>query len=155
MLNLDDKRKEAYRYFLTAHVKLTEELDSALTAANLLPLTWYDVLVSLEMADNHSLRMSELADTVLLSRSGLTRLVDRLEVKGYVERRSCPADRRGFHCVLTPHGLKVREESWPLYSSLIQEMFGSQMTDSEVEEMTKIMKRIVDSVAEFRKIRKK
>lgn len=154
MLSLDEKRKEAYRFFLTAHVKLTEELDSAMTAANMLPLTWYDVLVSLELAENHSLRMSELADTVLLSRSGLTRLVDRLEDKGYVERRACPSDRRGFHCVLTPLGQQARENSWPLYSSLIEEMFGSQMTDIEVDEITKIMKRVVDSVEEFKKTKR-
>lgn len=149
MLNLDEERKEAYRSFLTAHARVTQAIDAELTKAGLLPLSWYDVLVTLEYADGHQLRMSELADAVLLSRSGLTRLIDRLEQKGLVERKLCPMDRRGFHARLTDEGRKAREESWPLHSSLIAEFFGSQMSDGDVKAMTTVCQRCIAAVKQF------
>lgn len=149
MLNLDEERKEAYKAFITAHSRIYQAIDTELTKAGLLPLTWYDVLVTLECADNYRLRMSELADAVLLSRSGLTRLVDRLEQRGLVERQLCPRDRRGFHAQLTESGRKAREASWPLLSSLIAEFFGSQMTDQDVNTVTTVCHRCITAVKQF------
>ncbi|MBL8066349.1 MAG: MarR family transcriptional regulator [Chthonomonadaceae bacterium] len=153
MMTLDENRKEAYKAFLTAHARIHQSIDSALMAANLLPLTWYDVLVTLEYANGHALRMCELADVVLLSRSGLTRLVDKLEEQGYVRRETCQDDRRGYLCVLTESGRAAREKSWPLVSSLIQELFGSLMNDEEVSGMHKICDRIVTTVKQFEEAR--
>ena len=85
----------AWRGFLQTHARLTRRLDEELRAAHDLPLTSYDVLVQLEGAPGREMRMSELADAVLLSRSGLTRLVDRLERQGLIERRECPDDACG------------------------------------------------------------
>lgn len=149
MLELEESRKEAYRSFLIAHSRLNNVIDSEMTKAGLLPLTWYDVLVTLEYAEGHSLRMSDLADAVLLSRSGLTRLVDRLEARGYVARKACPSDRRGFHAVLTEEGQRARSESWPLFSSLVAELFGTQMTDDEVQTVTTVMQRSIQAVSQF------
>jgi len=95
----------AWRGLLRAHAQVTRVLEGELDEAHNLPLASYDVLVQLAEAPDRSLRMSELADAVLLSRSGLTRLVDRLVREGLVERRSCPSDLRGTLAVLTPAGL--------------------------------------------------
>lgn len=94
----------AWRGFLRVHSELTQQLDSELRAAHDLPLTSYEVLLYLSNSDAGRLRMSDLADRVLLSRSGLTRLVDRLEKRGYVKREDCPDDARGFFAVITDAG---------------------------------------------------
>ena len=153
MLELEEHKKLAYKEFLTANSRLMEVIDTELSEAGLLPLTWYDVLVTLESSEDHRVRMSDLADQVLLSRSGLTRLVDKLEHKGYVVRMSCPADRRGTHAVLTEAGQRAREATWPLYSSLIQELFGSQMSDSDASTVKTVMERVTAAVTHFKSLK--
>jgi len=93
----------AWRGLLRVHARLTRELDAELVGAHGLALSSYEVLLFLEDAPD-GLRMAQLADSVLLSRSGLTRLVDRLEQRGLVRRESCPSDLRGFNAVLTEEG---------------------------------------------------
>ncbi len=95
----------AWRLFLQAQATVVRRLETELLAAHDLPLTSYDVLVQLAEAPGRRLRMSELADRVLLSRSGLTRLVDRLEREGLVRRQSCASDARGTLAVLSGAGL--------------------------------------------------
>jgi DNA-binding MarR family transcriptional regulator len=124
---------EAWKGLLLAHATLVEQIDREMARANLLPLDWYDALLALEDSPDSRLKMSDLADQVLLSKSGLTRLVDRLEAKGYIRREACRADRRVAYAVLTPEGLKAREESWPTFRAAIQEYFVSQLTDHEIE----------------------
>ncbi len=150
MLELEKSRHLAFKEFIAAHARIMEVVDAELAKANMIPLTWYDVLVTLEYADGHSLRMSELAERVLLSRSGLTRLMDKLVQKGFVVRRTCPTDKRGLHAILTDKGQKVREETWPLFSSLIQEIFGAQMSDEEAGNITTVMNRIATAAMSFR-----
>lgn len=94
-----------WRAFLRAHAEVTRRLEADLLAEHGLPLASYDVLVQLvEARPDHRLRMTELADRVLISRSGLTRLVDRLEREGLVRREPCESDARGLFAVLTPEG---------------------------------------------------
>ncbi len=102
---VDERGMRAWRGLLQAHAHVTRVLEAELEAIHHLPLASYDVLVQLAEAPNHELRMSELAQAVLLSRSGLTRLVDRLEREGLVTRRTCPSDARGTLATLTPQGL--------------------------------------------------
>src|SRR6266536_1565517 len=94
-----------WRMFLRAHASIAGQLERDLVAEHGLPLAWYDVLLQLAEAAGQQLRMTDLADQVLLSRSGLTRLVDRLVAEGLVERAACPEDARGTFCVLTPAGV--------------------------------------------------
>ena len=95
-----------WRSFLRAHAVVLRELERELDRDAALPLAWYDVLLTLAQAPERKLRMAELADRVLLSRSGLTRLVDRLEKAGYVRREPSPDDARGTYTVLHPAGLR-------------------------------------------------
>src|SRR5512140_3339201 len=81
---------EVCRSFIQTHARLIHKLDEELQASHGLSLAEYDALIQLVNAPDHKLRMSALADRVLLSRSGITRLVDRLEADGMVERTACP-----------------------------------------------------------------
>ena len=94
----------AWRGFLRVHSALVKALDAQLVAEHDLPLTSYEVLINLQAAPGHRRRMAELADGVLLSRSGMTRLVDRLERLGLLERDACTDDGRGTYAVLTDKG---------------------------------------------------
>jgi DNA-binding MarR family transcriptional regulator len=95
---------EAWRAFLRAHAAVTRRLEADLAAEHGLPLAVYDVLVQLVEAPDHRLRMTDLAGAVLLSRSGLTRLVDRMVRDGYVRREPDPSDARGIWAVMTDGG---------------------------------------------------
>jgi DNA-binding MarR family transcriptional regulator len=108
----DDPRLGAWRSLIQAHARLTRTLDEELQAAHRLSLAEYDALLQLANAPDRRLRMSALADRVLLSRSGITRLVDRLVAAGMVERSTCSTDARGAEAALTAEGLqRLREAS--------------------------------------------
>ena len=126
-----------WRTFLAAHAAAVGRIDAELRQADLLPLEWYDVLLALEEAPQQRLRMSELAQFVLLSRSGLTRLVDRLEKEGLLRREACVTDRRGAYAVLTEAGLAARERTWPTYSEGIVRHFARHVSTEEAEGLFK------------------
>ena len=108
----DDPRLGAWRTMLHAHSHLVRRMDEDLRAAHGLSLAEYDALVQLVNAPGRRLRMSVLAERILLSRSGITRLVDRLVADGNVERSVCPTDARGAEAALTPAGLaRLRDAS--------------------------------------------
>ncbi len=103
----DDPRLGAWRSFIHAHARLVRRLDEELQAEHGLSLAEYDALLQLVNAPDRRLRMSALAERVLLSRSGITRLVDRLVAAGMVERSACTTDARGAEAALTPKGLQT------------------------------------------------
>jgi DNA-binding MarR family transcriptional regulator len=99
----------AWRGLLEVHARVTQELDTQMQAAHGMSVSAYEVLMFLADAPQHRMRMSDIADRVLLSRSGCTRLVDRLVRQGYVSRCAADSDGRGLFAALTPAGLeKVR-----------------------------------------------
>jgi DNA-binding MarR family transcriptional regulator len=130
---LSNEGIQAWKGLLVAHATLIEQIDREMARANLLPVDWYDALLALETSPCQRLKMSDLADQVLLSKSGLTRLVDRLEAKGYIRREACRADRRVAYAVITAEGLKAREESWPTYKAAIEQFFVSQLSEEETK----------------------
>src|SRR3954451_19288495 len=114
-VNLSPLELGAWRGLLRVHTALVKALDAELSEAHDLPLSSYEVLITLETAPNRKRRMAELADSVLLSRSGMTRLVDRLEREGLLERDTCTADGRGCFAVLTPKGAELLESARPTH----------------------------------------
>ena len=142
---LDGGREEAWRTFITAYALVIERIERELAEAGLPPLGWYDVLLELSRASERRLRMHELARAVVLSRSGLTRLVDRLERAGLLRREPDPADRRGSFAVLTDEGAAMREQMWPVYAQGIAEHFGKHLTEYEIEVLTGALKRVLDA----------
>jgi DNA-binding MarR family transcriptional regulator len=103
-LRLSRDQLGSWRAFLRAHAEVTRRLEADLMAEHQLPLAWYDVLVQLVEAPDRRLRMTDLAGEVLISRSGLTRLVDRLVAEGLVRREPAPDDARGTFAVITDEG---------------------------------------------------
>lgn len=145
-VELGTAQKQAWVAFYVSHMVLSRKIESALDAAGQPSLEVYDVLLRLELADGHGLKMSELASQILYSRSGLTRLVDRLVKLGWIERMACPKDRRSIYARLTPAGLAAREAAWPVYRTAIQEHFGSQITDVEAKEITRVFSRFTEGL---------
>jgi len=141
-------KASVWALFLTAHAVLVEEIEVRLVEAGLPQLSWYDVLWALERAEDHRLRMSELADMTVLSRSNLTRLVDRLENAGLVERERVEEDRRGAFAVVTAEGRAMRRKMWPVYSAAIKVLFEDHIDGSEAAKMGNALRRILDSMRE-------
>jgi DNA-binding MarR family transcriptional regulator len=104
---LDEEELAAWRGMLRAHAELVRTLDAELAREHDLPLSSYEVLLYLNDSDDGRMRMSDLADSVLLSRSGLTRLVDRLERQGLLRRERCTSDARGLFAEITPEGRRA------------------------------------------------
>ena len=141
--NLSDEALDAWRRFLTAHSHLTAAIERDLQAVGVLPLGSYDVLLALYEAPDKCLRMHELAEAVVLSRSGLTRLVDRLYADGLVDRAPCPEDRRGQHAVLTPKGRAALRKTWPVYARSIENHFARHLSEAEAKRVGKLLGRVV------------
>lgn len=141
--NLDESRNAAWRLFLTTHLKVVNLIEQELAQAGLPPLAWYDVLLALSESPEHRLRMHELAETLVLDRSNLTRLLDRLESAGLACRKSCPTDRRGAFAAITEQGLEMLQQMWPVYTCAIAKYFARHLNDKEVEVFTKVLERML------------
>ena len=142
----ETSKTSAWALFLTAHAVLVERIEARLAEAGLPALSWYDVLWALERAEDRRLRMSDLADMTVLSRSNLTRLVDRLESAGLVARVRAEEDRRGAFAVMTAEGMAMRRKMWPLYSAAIKELFEDHIGSREATQMGDTLRRILDAV---------
>ena len=140
---LDEARLAAWRTFITAHAVLIDVIDRELVAAGCLPLHWYDVLVELVEAPEHRLRMHQLAAQVVLSRSGLTRLVDRLEAEGLLLRERSGQDRRGAYAVLTEQGRAALRKAWPVYAAGIANHFAQHLETAEARTLTEALQRVL------------
>ena len=134
----------AWAGFLRAHAGLVRELDRQLEGAHGLPLTQYEVLLYLGGAPEHRLRMSELARSVLLSQSGVTRLVDRLQQRGLVVREPCPEDRRVLYARLTPDGVRALAEARPTHLTGVRDLFLRHFDDHELRALADAWDRLVD-----------
>lgn len=146
--NTGTSKSSAWALFLTAHAVLVERIEVRLAEAGLPPLSWYDVLWALERAEDRRLRMSQLADMTVLSRSNLTRLVDRLESAGLVARERTEEDRRGAFAVVTSEGRAMRRKMWTIYSTAIKKLFEDHIDSREAAQMGDTLRRILDAVRE-------
>ena len=133
----------AWRGLLRVHSALVKALDAELAAAHDLPLSSYEVLITLETAPGHKRRMAELADSVLLSRSGMTRLVDRLEREGLLVRDTCTDDGRGCFAVLTERGSELLAQARPTHLEGVRERFLKHFTDDELNQLAAFWDRVL------------
>ncbi len=139
MTSLPKERVAAWRAFLEAHAAVIGVLETELTAAENLPLTWYDVLIHLSEAPDRRLRMQDLANHVLLSKSGVTRLVHRMEDAGLVTREPCDDDRRGTWAVLTDRGRRRLAEAAPTHVDGVRRHFTDHLDDQQVQVLHDVM----------------
>jgi DNA-binding MarR family transcriptional regulator len=139
----DPERLAAWRLLLEAHAAVVERLGRELESECGLPLTWYDVLLQLSTAPEGRLRMGDLAQAVLLSRSGLTRLVDRMEAAGMVCREAHPSDGRGANAVLMPAGRAALRRAAPVHLRGIEDHFARHLSDADAAALRDVLSRVV------------
>ena len=120
---------------------MARRLESDLIARSDLPLAEYDVLFQLALAEGQRLRMNELADRVLLSRAGITRLVDRLTADGLVSRLKCASDARGYFAVITSGGMERLVDATPGHLAAVRRFFLESFTGSELETLAELLER--------------
>lgn len=142
-MGMSDTGMRAWRTFLEVHAAVIRRLEAELRDERDLPLSWYDTLVQLHEADG-SLRMHELADRLLLSRSATTRFADRLEASGLVTRQPCENDRRGTRITLTEEGRRRLRDAAPVHLRGVEEHFVRLLSDQDAKELDRILGRIVD-----------
>jgi DNA-binding MarR family transcriptional regulator len=131
--------ERAWARLLKAHRTALGGVEYALKAAGLPPLAWYDALLELERAGAPGLRPFELERAMLLEQYNLSRLLDRMEKAGYVERRAHAQDGRGQVVALTPAGKALRRRMWPVYAAAIQDAFGRHLTEQQAKNLDALL----------------
>ena len=137
---------DAWRNVMTAYTRVSAILAREMEAETSISLERYAILLMLAQSDNASLRPSDLADQIGLSRSATTRLIDRIESDGLVERRACDSDRRGTFVLLTPQGQEVFKNAGRVHLRGIDEHVGSHLTDEELAELAALLGKLADRV---------
>jgi DNA-binding MarR family transcriptional regulator len=139
-----DPRLQPWRAFLTAHARITRRLDEELRAEHDISLAEYDALLTIADAPDRRIRMRQLADRVLLSKSGVTRLIDRLVLDGLVERRACASDARGAEAVLTTAGLDRLRHASRTHLRGINEHFLAAVGPDDLSSIQRSMQAVAD-----------
>jgi DNA-binding MarR family transcriptional regulator len=133
---------EPWVRFLRAHAAITRQLSARLEAQHGLTLSDYDVLVQLYFAPERALRRVDLARSVLLTASGITRLLDGLERSGWVEKKACTKDARVSYAALTEAGAAKFEDASASHVADIEELFGSNFSESEHRQLGELLGRL-------------
>jgi DNA-binding MarR family transcriptional regulator len=133
----------AWRGFLRVHAALTKQLDAEIEAAHGLALSSYEVLINLQVAPDKRLRMADLAERSLLSRSGMTRLVDRLEKQGLLARDHCVSDARGCFAVITEAGEAWLAKARPTHLDGVRQRFLAHLAPEDLERLAELWERVV------------
>jgi DNA-binding MarR family transcriptional regulator len=142
-LKFSPQQRAAWSGFIRAHSSIVNELDAELQAAHGLLLSSFDVLVQLSLAPNGRMQMSELAEAVHLSRSGLTRMVDRLERQGLLERHKGERDPRQVFACITKAGLERLAETTPTHLAGVRRMFLERLSQPQVKQLAVIWNQLM------------
>jgi DNA-binding MarR family transcriptional regulator len=142
---LCDAELSAWRGLLRVHASVLKRLDAALEEAHGLQLTSYEVLTQLDGAPQQRMRMCDLAESVMLSRSGMSRLADRLEREGLIQRCACTADARGQYACLTPEGHELLEAARPTHLAGIRSAFLAQFEQDELQQLGSYWSRLLSA----------
>jgi DNA-binding MarR family transcriptional regulator len=142
-----EPRLDAWRAVVTSHAAVTERVQRAFAAADLPPLSWFELLWAVKRSPTGRPSMGELAEWLTLSRGGITKLVDRLEEAGYLERVACSDDRRRLQAELTPAGEDLVEEMRGVYRAEV-ERYLSVLSPAEAEALSATLSKVVDSTCD-------
>jgi DNA-binding MarR family transcriptional regulator len=134
---------EAWGAFFVTHALAVKQIEERLAGHVPLSLDEYDVLLAIDRSMIGRVRFSELADRAVCTRSGITRMIKRLEDRGFIGRVSCEHDRRGVFAVLTGEGKSAMKDTWRRYSKEIGELFGAAFTASEARELKGLMEKVL------------
>lgn len=141
---LPAERFHAWLNLLQTHVVVSGRLEAELDAAHGLSLAEHEVLIRLLQAPDRRLRMYDLADLLLLSKSGVTRVVDRLEKRGVVGREISDRDRRVVYAALTPAGVSLVGETRALMHASVERFFSQHLSDADVSALRGILRRVLE-----------
>ena len=131
----------AWRSLARTHAAVSTRVQEGLTEAGLPPLAWFDVLATLAESGG-AMKMGELAEALVITRGGLTKLVDRLVKAGLLERTFCETDRRVSYATVLPAGTEVLNEMLPVVSAELQVAFGANISDGEAGQLTETLDRV-------------
>jgi len=140
-----DPHREAWISLTQTHAAVTGRLQEALTAAELPPLPWFEVLATLDRAPEQRLKMGELAEALVITRGGLTKLVDRLIKAGLLERTFCETDRRVSYATLLPAGIELLEEMRPIVRAELASAFSANLSVEQAEELRAMLDQVRSS----------
>jgi len=135
----EDPEVAAWRGLLVAHSRLVPAIEADLRAAGQVPLSWYDVLLELNAAPRRRLRMSDLGERAVLSRTRVSRVVDELAAAGLAERQPDEADGRSSFAVLTPRGKDALRRAWPVYRDSIHRRLGAHLTSQQCRDLAALL----------------
>ena len=134
--------------FVQAQSVAFDRIEADLVREAGVPLAWHEVLIRLAAAEQSDLRMQEVARLVLLSKSGLTRLADRMERAGLIERRSCSTDRRGVYLGLTDAGRATLDRARPVFAASVQRHFGRHLSPEQLDELAAMSRQLIEGSGE-------
>src|SRR6266571_6058319 len=134
---------EAWRGLLVAHSRLVPTVEADLRAAGQVPLSWYDVLLELNAAPGRRLRMTELGQRAVLSRTRVSRVVDELAAAGLAERQPDEADGRSSFAALTPAGKNALRRAWPVYREAIRRRLGAHLTAQQCRQLARLLEKAI------------
>ena len=134
-----DPHREAWIALTQTHSAVSGRLQEALTSAELPPLPWFEVLATLDRAPGQRLKMGELAEALVITRGGLTKLVDRLIKAGLLERAFCETDRRVSYATLLPAGVELLAEMRPIVRAELAAAFSARLTVAQAEELREML----------------
>jgi DNA-binding MarR family transcriptional regulator len=126
---------EAWRSLAQTHAAVSGRLQEALAAAELPPLAWFEMLAAIAASDQEKMKMGDLAEALVITRGGLTKLVDRLVKAGLIERTFCDTDRRVSYATLLPAGNELLEEMVPVVSGELELAFAARLSESQATEL--------------------
>jgi DNA-binding MarR family transcriptional regulator len=133
---------EAWGALARTHAAVSARLQEALAQAGFPPLPWYEVLAAVAEAPERRLRMGDLAEALVITRGGLTKLVDRLVKAGLMERTFCETDRRVSYATLLPAGFNLLEEMRPVVTAELELAFSANITTRQAEQLTEMLDRV-------------
>jgi MarR family transcriptional regulator, 2-MHQ and catechol-resistance regulon repressor len=137
-------KTQAYGHLLGAHATLTRRLSTLLEEEHGLTMSEYEVLFLLAREEDHAMRRIDLSREVRLSPSGITRMLDRLETTGLVEKGACAKDARVTYAVLTEAGMQKLRDCAPVHQAEVDRLLGEQLSDEEIEQLGELLGRLSD-----------
>jgi len=126
---------EAWRSLAMTHAAVSGRLQDALAQAELPPLAWFEMLAAIAAAEQERMKMGELAEALVITRGGLTKLVDRLVKAGLIERTFCETDRRVSYATLLPAGSELLEEMVPVVSGELELAFAARLSERQADDL--------------------
>lgn len=142
--NADSEKLSAWITLLQTHDAVVNALERKLERERGVPLAWHEVLSRLAAAPDGRLRMVDLVGLVMLSKSGVTRLIDRMEEAGLVTRDACPTDRRVTYAVITAKGRKTLQRTTPVFIEGVQEYFASHLSDADARGLRAALRKVLE-----------